>query len=163
VHHVGFTVLKLLFYPLPPNSQNSTALEVSQASVICASGNSSVHVKASTEHWCNNKGRRKPRRKTCPSATLTTKNLTLSDLGSKRASVVIGWRLADWLQSRLDWVRTAQLIRFGSVTQTEQLGLCRGKVAVSSEQRTKHRNVLCEQNVYFLISIPVVHIVTTRL
>jgi hypothetical protein len=68
----------------------------SQASPACLSGKSSIKMKMNMEHWWDDADRGKPniRRRTCPSATLSTTNSNGLARHQSRASAVRGRQLA---------------------------------------------------------------------
>jgi hypothetical protein len=112
------------------------------------------------------RGNWRTRSKTCPSATWSTINLTLTGLGSNPS--LRGQRPATNFLSQgtalrrpkltriafKDPVCTAQQTQFISVLKTNQLMLYREIIAVCSEIHIKHINTLCVQNVEFLNAKP---------
>jgi len=112
--------------------------------------------------------------KTCPSATLSTTNVTQTDLGSNpdlrcvsratdrpnRPTNLWILRLTLLLVKK---IQSALRTKHTTVIKTSQLMLYREIIAVCSEIHTKHMNTLCGQNVELLNVKLEVHIVTTGL
>jgi hypothetical protein len=120
--------------------RNRIALfESSRTSLTYTCNNMSIKLKMSMEHRWNDtdRGKLKTRRKTCPSATLSTTNPTWTDpesnLGLRGEATNKFWKLV----AIKNWVTTSQTTQDASITKNNRLFLYNEITGICCKNLTK--------------------------